>query len=271
MRIALAQLSSGIDPAANLAELAQAVGRASDLGAELVVAPEATMCSFARPRIDVAEMLDGPWASGVDELARGAGISVVVGMFTTTGGPRVRNTLLVTGPGVRTHYDKLHLFDALGYAESDQIEPGDAEVTFNLGGTTIGLTTCYDVRFPALYTSLANAGATVILVPASWAPGPGKVQQWRTLVQARALDSTSWIVAVGQAHQDAPDGQRPRPTGVGHSMVVSPLGEVVLELGDQPEVAVVDVDPSLAHTVREQLPVLVNGRYRSALAPGGTA
>jgi len=258
MRIALAQVLSSTDPDANLALVRRYTGEAARQDAELVVFPEATMCSFARPRADVAEPFDGPWATAVRSIAREAGVTVVVGMFTTTDSPQVRNTLLVTGRA-EARYDKLHLFDALGYAESRQIRAGDRAVTFDLAGHTFGLATCYDVRFPGLFTHLAGAGASAILLPASWAPGDEKLHQWRTLVTARAMDSTSFVVAVDQALPPGPGGTA-SPTGVGHSLVVGPTGTVLLELGDDPELAVVDLDLDSVPDVRERLPLLGSHR-----------
>lgn len=258
MRIAIVQLAATTDPTVNLELLARGVTTAAQEGAELVVFPEATMCSFARPRAEAAEPFDGPWANAVRELATSARVTVVAGMFTTTSSPKVRNTLLVTG-AAEARYDKLHLFDALGYAESRQIEAGATPVTFPLAGHRIGLATCYDVRFPNLFSALARQGAGLILLPASWAPGPEKLHQWRTLVTARAMDSTSFVVAVDQASPAAaPDGRT--PTGVGHSLVVSPTGHVILELGDGEESAIVDLDLDSVSAVREQLPVLNHTR-----------
>ena len=254
MRIALAQLTSTVDPSANLDLVREWTGRAAVAGAEVVVFPEAMMCSFACPRADVAEGWDGPWASGVRAAAAEAGITVVVGLFTTAEDGRVHNSLLVTGAGVEARYDKIHLFDALGYAESRQIAPGAEPVTVTIGATRVGLTICYDLRFPALFTRLAGMGAEVIVVPASWAPGPNKVHQWRTLALARAMDSTSFVVACGQAEPAAADGVR--PTGVGHSLVVDPYGTALLELGAGPELAVVDLDLTVVAEARERLPVL---------------
>lgn len=256
MRVALAQVAASTDPAVNLQLVRNWTADAASRGAELVVFPEATMCSFARPRAEAAEPFDGPWADAVRRLAAETGVIVVVGMFTTTTAtPQVRNTLLVTGPEVEARYDKLHLFDALGYAESRQIEPGEAPVTFRLGGHTVGLTTCYDVRFPNLFTHLAGLGAELILVPASWAPGADKLHQWRTLVTARAMDSTSFVVAVDQALPAAsPDGRT--PTGVGHSMAVGPTGQVITELGDGEELAIVDLELDAVAGIRDRLPVL---------------
>ena len=258
MRIALAQLTSTVDPAENLDLVRQYTGRAASAGAELVVFPEAMQCSFARPRIEAAEAWDGPWATGVREAAAASGIVVIAGMFTTTDTERVHNTLLVTGPDVEARYDKIHLFDALGYAESRQIAPGQSPVVVDAAGARLGLATCYDLRFPAQFTHLAGLGAQVMVVPSSWAPGPNKVHQWRTLALARAMDSTSFVVACGQAEPPANQHGERRPTGVGHSIVADPYGTCLLELGAEPELAVVDLDLSVVDEARERLPVLRN-------------
>lgn len=262
MRITLDQLRSTDDPAVNLELVAAAVGRAAAAGARLLVLPEATMCRFGGPLAGIAEPVDGPWARAVSDLADAAGITVVAGMFTPGAGGRVRNTLLVTGAGVRTHYDKIHLYDAFGFAESDTVQAGDEPVVVTVDGVGIGLATCYDLRFPGLFQTLGSRGAAVVLVAASWGAGPGKVAQWELLVAARALDSTCWIVACGQA-ASTPGDPRPAsvPAGIGHSRVVDPLGRVVAELGADPGQLVVDLDPAVVTAVRAGLPVLVNRRF----------
>ncbi len=258
MRIALAQLTSTVDPAQNLDLVREHTARAAAAGASVIVFPEAMMCSFARASSEVAEPWDGPWASGVRELASASGITVIAGMFTTADTGRVHNTLLVTGPGIETRYDKIHLFDALGYRESKRIAPGAEPVVVEISGVKVGLAICYDIRFPALFTQLARLGAEVIVVPASWAPGPNKVHQWRTLAIARAMDSTCFVVACGQARPEGPEDSR--PTGVGHSLIVDPTGTVLLELEDGPELALIDLDPAAVAEAREALPVLRNAR-----------
>ena len=262
MRIALAQISSTPDPQENLAELAEQTRGAARDGARLVVFPEATMCCFGVKLGPVAEPLDGPWATGVREVAAAAGVTVVAGMFTPSGDGRVRNTLLATGGGVEAHYDKIHMFDAFGFAESATVAPGEVPVAIEVDGTTVGLTTCYDVRFPGLYQRLADHGATVILVPASWGAGEGKREQWELLVRARALDTGSFVVACDQADPTTRGREHGRaPTGIGASLVAGPHGEVVAGLDAEPGRLVVDVDPGHAETVREQIPVLANRRF----------
>lgn len=122
MRIALAQIRSTTSPRVNLALVTDAARQAVQAGADAVVFPEATMCSFLRPPAQIAEPFDGPWASAVRELARELGITVVAGMFTTAPGGLVHNTLLATG-GTEARYDKIHLFDALGNRESEHVAP----------------------------------------------------------------------------------------------------------------------------------------------------
>jgi predicted amidohydrolase len=162
----------------------------------------------------VAEPVDGTWASAVRGIAARAGIVVVAGMFVPASDGRVTNTVIATGPGVDTHYDKIHLYDAFGFTESRTVAPGREPVVIDVGGVGVGLTTCYDVRFPALYTGLADRGAKVMTVSASWGPGPGKLEQWTLLVRARALDCTSFVAAAGQAYPGDDVAEANAPTGV---------------------------------------------------------
>ena len=263
MRIALCQISATPEPGENLELVADGVRRAADAGAELAVFPEATMACFGVPLGPLAEPLDGPWASEVRRLAREAGITVVVGMFTPTDDGRVTNTLLATGPDVDAHYDKIHLYDAFGFAESRTVAAGEQPATIDLGGVRIGLTTCYDIRFPGLYAALADRGASVIVTAASWGAGEGKREQWELLARARALDSTSWIAACGQADPlsvgKQPSGKA--PNGIGYSAVVSPLGGIREQLADSPDVLVADIEPKDVEQVRETLPVLQNRKF----------
>jgi predicted amidohydrolase len=262
VRIALAQILSGPDPAGNLDRVAEQTAAAAEQGAGLVVFPEATMRCFGRNLAEVAEPVDGRWADGVRAVAAAAGVVVVVGMFTPADRGRVHNTLLVTGPGTEASYDKIHLFDAYGFAESDTVAPGEKPVVVDVGGTPVGLTTCYDVRFPGLYTALADAGAELICVAASWGAGPGKVDQWDLLTRARALDTTTFLAACGQADPAAVGAPThgSAPTGVGHSAVIGPMGEVEASLGAAPGLLVHDVDLGRLGPVRQSLPVLANRR-----------
>ncbi|WP_374065091.1 carbon-nitrogen hydrolase family protein [Actinokineospora auranticolor] len=258
MRVALCQISSTPDPAANL-DLVRAGARdAADRGAAVALFPEATMASFSVPLGPLAEPLDGPWASAVREIAEETGVLVVAGMFTPAEDGRVYNTLLATGRGQHVGYRKIHLFDAFGFAESRTVAAGSSPVTVTVDGLTLGLATCYDVRFPELFRALADAGAVGVLLGASWGAGPGKREQWELLVRARALDSTSWVLAAGQADPGPVAGNT--PLGIGYSTVAGPKGEVVAQLAGAPGVVVVDIDAETVEETRKVIPVLANRR-----------
>ncbi len=262
MRIALCQITSTPDPKANLDLVADYTDRAAARGAALAVFPEATMACFGVPLGPVAEPLDGPWATAVAGIAERTGVLVAAGMFTPADDGRVRNTLLLTGGGRHVGYHKIHLFDAFGFAESATVAPGDAVVVVDLGELTLGLAICYDVRFPELFRALADRGADAVLVPASWGAGPGKREQWELLVRARALDSTAWVLACGQANPAA-SGRPPAtkaPTGIGHSLVADPYGHVTGELDAGPGMLVLDIDPAVVTRARRDIPVLANRR-----------
>lgn len=259
MRVALGQISTGHDIQANLAKITAVATDAASAGAELVVFPEAAMYAFGAPLSEIAEPLDGPFATAVQRLAHDLGVTIVAGMFTPATDGRVLNTLIAAGPDSVTGYDKIHLFDAFGFQESKTVAAGGTRRAITVGEATVGLATCYDVRFPALFIENAADGAQVSVVCASWGAGPGKVEQWELAVRARAMDSTTYVVACGQA---VPAGGSPgsTPTGVGHSMVVSPFGEVLGSLGDAEDLLLVDIDLDTVAKARQTLPVLANRR-----------
>jgi predicted amidohydrolase len=262
VRIGLCQITSTAVPSGNLGLVRDAVARAAAGGASVAVFPEATMACFGTSLAPLAEPVDGPWATSVAAIAAEYDVLVVAGMFTPAADGRVFNTLLATGKGQHLGYDKIHLFDAFGFAESKTVAPGSDLALASVDDVTLGLATCYDVRFPELFTRLADRGATVMLMGASWGAGPGKREQWELLVRARALDSTSWLVACGQADPVASGAQvHPKaPTGIGYSTVASPSGAVVAQLGAGPDVLVVELDVAQVEKTRESIPVLANRR-----------
>ena len=270
-RVAVAQVLSGSDPEENLELVATRAAEAAKNSAQLLIFPEATMRRFGLSLAEVAEPVDGPWAQQLGKIAEHHQLVVVAGMFTPSEDGRVRNTLRALGPGVDAYYDKIHLFDAFGFRESDTVAPGTEPVMITVGETKVGLTTCYDVRFPGLYIRLAELGAQVICVAASWGAGAGKVEQWQLLTRARALDSTSYLLAAGQADPAAAGatfqgGKEPSeqsnaaPTGVGYSSVISPRGEVLQSLGTEPGLLMADLDLELVEQTRAVIPVLANRR-----------
>lgn len=251
--VAAGQLRATSDPATNLRAATGVIREAADRGARLVVLPEATLAWFGTPLRTVAESLDGPFAEGIRQAARDTGTLVVVGTFTPAAEGRVHNTLLITGAGVNERYDKIHLFDAFGRRESDHVAPGDRLVTVDALGTTIGFATCYDLRFADQFTALGRAGARVICVPASWADGPGKAEQFDLLVRARAMDAQAWLVAADQPWT-APRGRA--ALGVGRSACVDPTGAVAARLGGEPGILITEIRPGLADEVRAAVPIL---------------
>lgn len=261
MRIALAQITSSTDPSANLSLVEDYSRRAADAGARMVLFPESTMCRFGAPLAPIAEPLDGPWASEVRAIAQRYGIVVVAGMYCPSGDGRVTNTLIAAGPSaeglIDAHYDKIHLYDAFGVTESRTVAPGSEPTMITVDGVLVGLTTCYDIRFPELYVELARRGAQLITVHASWGSGPGKLEQWTLLARARALDTTAIVAAVDQAYpgdEIAATG----PTGVGGSLVASATGDVIAAAGADVQLLVTDVDLACAEKARASIAVLDN-------------
>ena len=266
MKIALLQIATGSDKMENLAAIEPLVRDAAAQGATLIVLPEAASQAFGQGRLDTqAEELDGPFATGLKKLSDELRVTIVAGMFrpadtNTVDGKelnRVYNTALITGGGVHKGYDKIHTYDAFNYKESDTVRAGDELVTFVHDGVTVGVATCFDIRFPEQFQQLAQRGAKVVVVPTSWADGPGKVEQWRILTAARALDAGVFIAAADQARPDfeTKAGEPSGPTGAGHSVVVDPLGTRLAEAGYGPETLVVEIDPSDADEARKQLPL----------------
>ncbi|MGY0887596.1 carbon-nitrogen hydrolase family protein [Corynebacterium aurimucosum] len=267
MKVAAVQLTSTGSVEENLAVALDKIREAAANGAQLIVLPEATTQSFDSGRLDThAEGLDGPTATAVRALAEELGVYVVLGMFspadTVQRGEktinRVANVALIAGPGVLGGYEKIHTYDAFKYKESDTVRPGESLVAFDAGDLTVGVATCYDIRFPEQFKELARQGAQLIVVPTSWADGPGKLDQWRLLSAARALDSTAYILAAGQARPGgkAKAGEASGPTGIGHSVLVAPDGTRLAEAGYEPEILYGEVEPDSVAKVRESLPVL---------------
>ncbi|MDN7121502.1 carbon-nitrogen hydrolase family protein [Nocardioides sp. ChNu-153] len=253
-------MRSSEDKAANLAEMRRLAEIAVARGAELLVYPEWAMYELpdlSRAFVDNAEPLDGPFAGQVGQLAKEHGVTVVFGLVETSPDPdRAYNALLVLGPdGERVAaYRKQHLYDAFGFKESDFICPGelDAPETFAVGGVEVGMLTCYDLRFPEASRRVVDAGAQVVLYPASWVPGPRKEFHWKTLLLARAIENTVFVAGVSQAP----------PLGIGSALAVDPMGSTIAELAEAIDVAVFEVDPGRTEVVRASNPSLANRRYR---------
>ncbi|NUS91702.1 MAG: carbon-nitrogen hydrolase family protein [Nocardia sp.] len=261
--LAAVQFAPHTDIDANLAALTAAVRAAAEQGARIVVAPEYSM--FALGRLDeralaAAQPLDGPFVTALAELAAETGVYLVAGVVETAapGDERIHNTLVVLGPdgSLRARYRKVHLYDAFGQRESEVVAPGPPDETalFTADGLTFGLQTCFDLRFPEGFRRLAAAGAQVLLLPAQWIPGPGKVDQWTTLLRARAIENTVYVAAADQCG----------PRGAGASMIVDPAGRVLSELADAPGIALAELDAGSVQRVRRTNPSLALRRYAVA-------
>ncbi|WP_199424853.1 nitrilase-related carbon-nitrogen hydrolase [Actinotalea solisilvae] len=256
-------LASGTDRAANAAAARDAVLRAADAGAALVVLPE--YASAFEPRgvgPELAEPLDGHFVATLCDVAARTGTTVVAGTVEPGAEPsRARNTVVAVGPGgVLGAYRKVHLYDAFGQRESERLEPGDpaaAPLVVDVGGVRLGVLTCYDLRFPESARRLVDAGATALAVPAAWAAGEHKADHWATLLRARAIESTAYVLGATQ-----------RGWGVtGNPAVVDPVGVVLAgapgtDGSEGPEVAAGDLDATVVAAVRERNPSLENRRYR---------
>lgn len=257
--IAVAQFAPAADKQANLADIGQLAETASERGADLVVFPEYASY-FINPFDDSlaahAEPLDGPFVAALTQLAATHGMLIVAGLLEEAADARrVRNTVVaVDAGGVVATYRKLHLYDAFGQRESDWVEPGElaAPETFELGGLRFGLMTCYDLRFPEVGRTLADARADVFLVPAEWVRGPLKEHHWRTLVQARAIENTVYVAAA----------DHPPPLGVGNSMIVDPQGVEIAAIGTATDVVVAHLDRDAVERVRRVNPALLLRRMR---------
>lgn len=262
MKVAAVQFSSTSDIEDNLALALERISEAAENGAKLIVLPEATSQAFGTGRLDgQAQELDGHFARTLQQHATELGVVVVAGMFRPADQQekdgktinRIYNTALITGPNIHYGYDKIHTFDAFEHRESDTVKPGEELVRFSVDGMTIGVAICFDIRFPQHFQDLARAGVQAVVVPTSWANGKGKVEQWRTLSSARALDSTSWIIAADQA---LPEQESKAPTGVGYSAIIRPDGTRAAEAGSAPEIIYADIDAETAEKARAALPIL---------------
>ncbi|GAA5041885.1 carbon-nitrogen hydrolase family protein [Nocardia callitridis] len=261
--VAVVQFAPGTDPSANLAAIREHTRTARDQGARVVLAPEYSM--FAVSRIDhralaAAQSLTGPFVTGLGEIAREFGGYLVAGMVERIDADedRISNTLVALDPegNLCAHYRKVHLYDAFGQRESDVVRPGEIETpaTFTVDNVTFGMQTCFDLRFPEGIRRVAAAGAHVLLLPAQWIPGQGKVDQWTTLLRARAIENTVYVAAADQC------GKR----GAGASMIIDPAGVVLAELGDEPGVLVAAVDQDRLAEVRAANPSLSLRRFAIA-------
>jgi predicted amidohydrolase len=256
--VAVCQFAPTASRSDNRERIAALTADAAARGAKLIVFPEYS--SYFVDPIDAtlatnAEDLDGEFVDTLTALAADYAVVIVAGLAErASDGHRVRNTVVaVRGDGILAVYRKQHLYDAFGQTESDWVEPGDPgeAATFELGGLRFGLMTCYDLRFPELARSLVDADADVFVVPAEWVRGPLKEHHWTTLLAARAIENTVYVVAA----------DHPTPIGVGHSQIVDPQGVVLAGVGTHEGIAVAPVERAVIERVRAVNPSLRMRRY----------
>ena len=266
MRVALVQTRTPATQAAALDHVLPLVRQAAEAGAELILTPEGTnilqkdrdLLNAALTTVDADSVV-----CGLRDFARERGVHVLVGSaLVDAGGEKAANRSLLVGPDgeVSAWYDKLHMFDVdlpngETARESAAYAPGDRAVTARVGEARLGLSICYDMRFPALYRALALAGAEVMTVPAAFTRPTGEAH-WEILLRSRAIETGSFVLAPAQGgfHED-------RRGTWGRSLAVGPWGEVLGVLDhDEPGVLVVDLDLAAAARARRAIPALANAR-----------
>jgi predicted amidohydrolase len=259
--VAVVQFSPGPNASDNLENIRTFVAAAGGSGARLVVLPEYSQ-AFAGTLGDwvtsVAESLDGQFVSDVVAISAEHGVAIVTGMLERSDDPaRPFNTLIAVHPqsGLVGYYRKVHLYDAFGASESSWISPGDPAtpaVVVELAGLQVGLQTCYDLRFPEVSRRLVDAGADVLAIPSEWLAGPKKPHHWVALTAARAIENLCYVVAADQI----------APVAVGMSRIISPLGETLIDMGQDAGIAIAFISPSALAAARAANPALELRRYR---------
>src|SRR5262245_29053634 len=256
MRVAAIQLNSQDDPAANRRAAGELIEQAARGGARLVALPETwTYLGAPEGGAAAAEPIDGPTADWLAGEARRLAVYLHGGSFheIAEDGRRVYNTTLVFDPDGRpiARYRKIHLFDVdfagqFRMMESDTIAPGDEIATAEVDGVTVGLSICYDLRFPELYRLLTLAGARVLLIPAAFTLHTGR-DHWETLLRARAIENQAYVIAPAQV------GAYPGGRCFGRSLVIDPWGTVLAQAPDRPSVVFAELDFAAQERIRREL------------------
>ena len=265
MRVGCVQMTSRADKAANLATAEALVVRAAAQGADVIVLPEkwSGIGTVADYRALAEPLAGGESVAAMSRWAREHGVVVVGGSITElpAGGGKSYNTCCVfdRGGALVATYRKIHLFDVdadgVSYRESDSDLAGDEPVVADVGGLRIGLTICYDVRFPELYRILALAGARLLTVPANFVTHTGK-DHWEPLLRARAIENQCYVAAPAQTGRVYLD----KPAAYGRSLIIDPWGVVLATAGDEETAIVADIDMARLDTIRATLPALRHRR-----------
>lgn len=267
-RLACVQVNAGNEIGPNVEAATNLIRQAVSDGADFVSLPECV--ALLEPDRDALFRKSAPEAGhpalrAFQDLAAELGKWLHVGSLAVlTNNGRIANRTFLIDPNgfVTSKYDKIHMFDVdlkdgESYRESNTYRPGDAAIIADLPWGRAGLTICYDLRFPALYTDLANAGADIIGVPSAFTRKTGRAH-WHVLLRARAIETGCWVFAAAQCGDHAAGRQT-----YGHSLIVDPWGEIVAEAGEEPCVIVAEVDPARVAEARRSVPSLANARRYS--------
>jgi len=271
MQAAILQLNVTDDPVANLAVTVGMLREAAADGAEFVLTPEVTNCisTSRKHQRDVLQFEeDDQTLAALRAEAKALGVTLLIGSLGVQTGDadgRFANRSFLIGPDgdVIARYDKIHMFDVQiseteTWRESEGYRPGETAVVADAGFAKIGMSICYDVRFSHLYRALAQAGAQVLTVPAAFSPVTGAAH-WHALLRARAIESGCFVIAPAQTGTHASALHKTRDT-YGHSLVVDPWGEVILDAGTAPGVYKFDLDMEKGEAARRRVPSLANAR-----------
>ncbi len=268
---ACVQLASDIEPEANLRAAAEAIRRARDAGADFVVTPETTDMMEMKRRDAFAKAkgeAEHPGLAQLRDLAGELGCWLLIGsLVIRLSDERLANRSFLIDPAgqVAARYDKIHMFDVevpdgQSYRESKAYQPGGTAVLADLPWGRLGLTVCYDLRFPQLYRALAQAGAEVLTVPSAFTRLTGRAH-WHVLLRARAIETGSFVLAPAQCGETSQGRQT-----YGHSLIVASWGEVLAEAGEDPGVILAEIDPARVAEARRMIPALGHDRAFDAPA-----
>jgi predicted amidohydrolase len=264
-RVGLVQLRTSIEPARNAEAVCDLVRQACGQGADFVATPEMTNIIEARRELLLAKVTEeeaDPVVLALRRLAAERAIHILIGSVALKSGDRLVNRSLLVAPdgAIAARYDKIHMFDVdlaggESYRESRTYRAGNRAVIVGLPWAKLGMTVCYDVRFPALYRSLAQAGAEVVTVPSAFTRQTGSAH-WHVLLRARAIETGAFVLAPAQGGRH----ESGRET-YGHTLAVAPWGEIIAEIaGDEPGIVMCDIDPALVVEARRRIPALTHDR-----------
>lgn len=271
MKVALLQITSSDQPEENLETLRGLIAEAAEGGADFVLTPEVSNCvstSRTHQRAVLHHEEDDPTLAGLRDAAKAHGVWLLIGslaLLTRDDDGRFANRSFLVRPDgeIAARYDKIHMFDVEvtpeeTYRESDGFRPGTQAVMAQTDFGPLGMTVCYDIRFPHLYRALAHAGARILTVPAAFSPVTGAAH-WEPLLRSRAIETGCWVLAPAQTGKHSASRGKERSTH-GHSLVVAPWGEVVADGGTQPGIVWADLEDDAVDEARRRVPSLTHDR-----------